>query len=119
VKHFSTRFTARFATSLLAVSLVAGCPAARVDGTWAASPAGIYWVEHTDGVLSTFELPAYRGEPGRWQAVETLPPSWYAGPALYELDEDGDWAQMPASVGLTLDEVLQRHDPPPRVADAP
>jgi hypothetical protein len=108
---------ARLALSVCPVALVAGCPidAAQFDGPGV--PAGMYWVEHDDGELVLFELPAERSAEGTWFTFETDPPEWYAGPALYELHDDGTWSRLSGDQTLTLDEIIQLYDPRPALPE--
>jgi len=93
--------------------LLAGCPTPTVQlpayETW----DGLYWVEYLDGTLSVFELPAYRGDEGRWLTFDTNLPAWYTGPALYEAQAGGTWLRLTEGNDLTLDDVLMLHDPAP------
>jgi hypothetical protein len=75
--------------------------------------AGTYWVEYGKGQLAIYVLPEARGEPGEWRLVSRPKPEWYTGPALYQALEDGGWERRIDGNELTLDEVLQLHDPAP------
>ncbi len=97
----------------LPLALVGGCPAVPEGIDLPASVAGTYWVEYADGALAVFELPAQRGQEGVWHRFEAAEPAWYTGPAVYEVSEDGGWVRLSTQADLTLDEVLQLHDPPP------
>lgn len=110
------RLSPQLARLLLCISpliAVAGCPLDLTSGQVAATLAGTYWVEFDDGALQAYVLPQYRGEDGRWLTLDTAAPDWYSGPALYELHEDTTWTRLTEG-DLTLDEVLQTYDPPPR-----
>ncbi|MGD8452483.1 MAG: hypothetical protein PVJ57_11740 [Phycisphaerae bacterium] len=71
---------------------------------------GLYWAEHTDGELAIYRLPEYREDPGSWTTHEIDPPDWYTGPAVYELDDVGDWTRVTEGDDLTLDEIMQLYD---------
>ena len=74
---------------------------------------------HQVGLLvAVFTLPEYRNEGGTWYTFEQLAPGWFAGPGLYEMQPDGTWLRLTTDNDLTLDEVLQLHDPPPRPPSA-
>ena len=94
---------------------IAGCPFDVTSGRLPATLAGTYWVEYGDGALQAFVLPEYRGEEGRWLTLDTATTGWYSGPALYELHDDATWTRLTEG-DLTLDDVLQTYDPPPRPA---
>lgn len=99
---------------ILPLLLVAGCP---VDLTQLPADqmlAGTYWVEYRDGQLMAFELPEFRGETGTWHSLPAAQPDWYTGPALYDVNADGTWIRLGDAGELTLDDVLQTYDPPPR-----
>lgn len=71
---------------------------------------GLYWVEHVDGELAIYRLPEDREDPGTWTTREGDPPLWYTGPAVYDLDDTGDWVRVTEDDNLTLDEVMQLYD---------
>lgn len=93
--------------------LIAGCPFDAAGLIGGDTIAGTYWVEYRDGELAAFALPTYRGEAGTWHTLTTARPAWYTGPALYEVNADGSWERLTDDPNLTLDDVLQLHDPPP------
>jgi len=57
-------------------------------------------------------LPEYRDEAGTLYTYDITQPDWYAGPAVYEVDEDGVWTVVIEDV--TIDEILTTWDFPPR-----
>lgn len=94
---------------------VGGCPVDLASVEPPPAAAGLYWAEHADGELSLYRLPDERGEAGIWFVVPTDEPEWYSGPAVYALDEEGNWTRETDGDDLTLDEVIQLYDiaPPP------
>ena len=98
---------------------VGGCPIDPAAFEPPPAAAGLYWVEHAAGELALYRLPEYRGDPGQWLVIETDPPEWYTGPAVYGLAEDGTWTRQTEDDDLTLDDVLQLYDFPPPVGQGP
>lgn len=112
--------------------LAGGCPS---EGTFPPTgaptpPPGRYWIAERDGELYYFDLPGQRGDSAEWVALRADDPhspahAWYLGEGLYEQREDLTWTLIelaPSVAGssdanatdaLTLDELLQLHDPPP------
>ncbi|MCK4341708.1 MAG: hypothetical protein KAY37_08305 [Phycisphaerae bacterium] len=117
MKHSGIHRLVRLTLPVLLVVLVAGCPVDPTQWPPAETYVGTYWVEYSDGELAAFELPAYRGEEGTWLTLATDLPTWYTGPALYEVSADGSWIRLTDDEDLTLDEVIQLHDPLPPVAE--
>jgi len=83
-----------------------------VDDTMFGPEAGSYYVDQADGKLQYFQLAQTRGEPGEWIRLHT-DGEWYAGAGFYVIDERGVWSQDENAIGVTLDEVIQLHDPAP------
>lgn len=121
MKHMTTHIVSVVALTL-PILLVAGCPMdmAQLD----ASPvladmypdlAGQYWVEYADGELAIFRLPQVRGDDGDWLEIAADMPTWYTGPALYEVDDTGMWQRVTQDDSITLDEIIQLHDPVPAI----
>lgn len=98
---------------------IAGCPLEPPpDEQLAALPApGTYYVAESGGTLWYLSLAEFRGEPHRWLP---LPEGgeWYTAPGFYRLSADGVWSADEESADLTLDELLQLHDPPPVIGGA-
>ena len=112
---------ARLAGSLALVwplASLAGCPVSNTSLDLGADLVGTYWVEYQAGQLAVFELPPYRGDEGVWNRLTIGQPDWYTGPALYEVNADGSWSRLTTDETLTLDDVLQTYDPPPRPSPA-
>lgn len=121
MKHMTTRIISSIAL-MFPVLLVAGCPMdmAQLDATpglASAYPdlAGLYWVEYADDELAIFRLPAVRGDDGDWLEIAADMPDWYTGPALYEVDAGGAWERITHDDSITLDEIIQLHDPVPAI----
>jgi hypothetical protein len=117
----------RLARSALGLSLVGlslfgaaglfGCvPGTLVDSAQnqagAAIPAGSYWVVETDAGLDLFQMPAYRGDAGKWQTLMGLP-NWYTRDGLYSQDATGNWTLEIDGAETDLDSLLQVWDAPP------
>jgi hypothetical protein len=109
-----TRPLVRLLLCTLAPAMIAGCPVPPTLPDDRPESPGMYWAEYRDGELTLFELPRYRGEQGAWHTLGPDLPEWYGGPGLYLLSEDGSWSRLTTDRTLTLDEVIQLHDPPPR-----
>jgi len=73
---------------------------------------GSYYVEEHDGHLYYYELPAFRGAAGRWVELEDGG-TWFAGPGWYRFSDDYVWSPDESAADLTLDDLIQLHDPPP------
>ncbi len=114
MKRHSIYMLIRLVMSGCSLLAVAGCPVDSTQLPAVDSVAGTYWVEYQDGQLSAYELPQYRGEPGTWRTLAVDRPDWYTGPALYEVNQNGSWLRLTVDDNLTLDDVMQLHDPPPR-----
>jgi len=118
MKHTTRTALLRTCLIVTPLALLAGCPLDASVLEPLPDVAGTYWVEYGDGELAVFELPEYRGEEGTWHLLATEQPSWYTGPALYEVGEDGSWVRLTTDPGLTLDDIIQLYDPAPRVDEA-
>ncbi len=119
--------------------LPGGCPVeiAAPSGEPLALAPGRYWITQHQGQLYYFDLPEQRGQPGRrltlpagaglppQAALPGADPAWFVGEGLYELRPDLTWTVIQAAASsddaadadateiLTLDAILQLHDPPP------
>ncbi len=103
--------------SLFGTAALFGCvPGTLVDSTpnqaGAAIPAGSYWVVETDAGLDLFQMPAYRGDAGKWQTLIGLP-NWYTRDGLYCHDAAGNWTLEIDGAETDLDSLLQVWDPRP------
>ncbi|MFQ5806658.1 MAG: hypothetical protein ACE5I3_09430 [Phycisphaerae bacterium] len=92
--------------------VLGGCPleAPPVDET--APAPGTYYVEQWQGKLYYYQLAAVRGAAGRWIELHEGG-AWYVGPGFYRLSDDRVWSRDDNAEGLTLDDIIQLHDPPP------
>lgn len=110
-------FTVLAALPLISTSGCLIAPGAAGADAFGMDP-GTYFVEQRSDKLFAFQLPEVRGEEGQWIEITErgLP---FNGQGLYRLSNDFEWAQEAA--GVTLDEVIQLHDPPPAApaADTP
>lgn len=108
------RCAAAFAAALAGglIMLTGGCPVAPAVLGESSVPPGPYYVERLENGLHYYDLPAVRGASGRWVAILS-DGEWYSGAGVYVHDERGRWCVDAASAGLTLDDLLQTHDPPP------
>jgi hypothetical protein len=76
---------------------------------------GTYWVEHADGTLFLFAMPRFANDAGTaHDYAMAAPPAWYVEPALYVLDDAGNWTQDSFGADQTLDEWIQLWDAAPR-----
>ena len=115
------------ALSSLSLMAAGGCPMAveALDPTPAGddfvADAGIvpgtYWVEDFDSDRLYFELGRERGDEGRWVPIEDSDTSWYAGPGMHKFDPSIGWGSTGRDAATTLDQLIQLHDPAPRVPD--
>ncbi len=98
----------------LVLLAVGGCPLAAppVNDIMLGPEPGTYYVERLDGKLFYYQLERVRGEDGNWVLLNE-DGDWYEGTGFYELSEDYDWSWDEDAEGLTLDELIQLHDPPP------
>lgn len=79
---------------------------------------GTYYVEQQEGKLEYYELPDVRGADGRWIELDDEG-VWFTVPGFYRLSEDYVWSRDASAEGLTLDDFIQLHDPPPVPGEAP
>lgn len=79
---------------------------------------GTYYVERHAGQLYYYQLAEVRGENDQWVAL-SADGAWYAGPGFYRLSEELTWSADESAEGLTLDDFIQLHDPPPAPPDVP
>jgi hypothetical protein len=104
----------------LAAAVLSGCiPGEFVDSTnglpdAAALEPGSYWVVQTAAGLDLFQMPAYRGDTGKWHSVAGVP-EWFTQEGLYSLDAAGAWVMEMTGDQTDLDGLLQLWDPPPQV----
>lgn len=111
------------ATSWL-VSLVAltigGCPldAPPSDVALIGPLPGTYYVDQSAGKLFYFQLAEARGAENRWQELAN-DGAWFTGPGFYRLSEEYIWSRDEGAERLTLDEVIQLHDPAPATGAMP
>lgn len=127
VKLTRSRLIISAALSALACLAAGGCPLAAesLDPTPAGddlvADAGIvpgtYWVEDFESDLLYFELGRERGDQGRWVTIEDADISWYAGPGMHEFDPSTGWRSTDSDAATSLDQLIQLHDPAPRVPD--
>jgi hypothetical protein len=96
------------------VLLPGGCPVTVPQLELSAPAPGSYWVTVQDGQLYYFEPAQERGDQGEWLALHE-DGEWYVGPGFYRLADDLTWSRDGELEGVTLDEALQLHDPPPAV----
>lgn len=78
---------------------------------------GTYWVEDFNGEPFYFDLGRERGDEGRWVAIEDADISWYAGPGMHEFAPSTGWRSTGRDAVTSLDQLMQLHDPAPRVPD--
>jgi hypothetical protein len=98
-------------------SAIGGCPLpVPVDEATLTPAPGTYFVEQREDKLYYYDLAVVRGAEGRWVALDD-DGMWFTGPGFYELSEDHVWSRDEDTEGLTLDEVIQLHDPPPAVPE--
>jgi hypothetical protein len=83
-----------------------------VDEAGLAPAPGTYYVEQREGGLFYYQLAEMRGAEGRWVELYDNG-AWFAGPGFYRLSEERVWAPDENAAGLTLDDIIQLHDPPP------
>ncbi len=104
----------------LGLLLVAGCPMAAppIDDAMLGPEPGTYYVDQVEHKLFYFQLAQTRGEESGWVRLHD-DGGWYEEPGFYELAEDRAWSWDEDTEGLTLDEFVQLHDPPPPVPAAP
>jgi len=101
---------------LLSVKVLAlgGCPleVPPVDEAAFAPPPGTYYVEQREGKLYYYQLAEVREADGRW--IELIDDgTWFTGPGFYRLSDDHVWSRDETAEGLTLDDLIQLHDPRP------
>ncbi len=124
-----TRSSLIISAALSSLSLMAagGCPMAvealdpMLAGADFVAGAGIvpgtYWVEDFEGELLYFDLGRERGDEGRWVTIEDADISWYAGPGMHEFDPSTGWRSTGRDAATSLDQLMQLHDPAPRVPE--
>jgi hypothetical protein len=99
------------------VAGIGGCPlTAPLNEAMILPTPGTYYIEQCGEQLCYYELPAVRGTEGRWVALPDDGP-WFTGSGFDELSEDHVWSRDEDAEGMTLDEVIQLHDPPPAVPE--
>jgi hypothetical protein len=91
-----------------------GCPqlAPPTDDVAIAPEPGRYYVEQFDGKLSYYRLSEWRGDESGWVELDDEG-TWYTGPGFYVLSDDYVWSRDEDTEGMTLDDAIQLHDPPP------
>lgn len=99
--------------SAAALLLVAGCPLQPEQLEAAGVTAGSYAVEYDGAQLIVYSLPETRDEEGLWYTFDVPQPDWYTGPAVYEVNENGEWTAVIENV--TIDEVITTWDVVPAV----
>lgn len=127
MKLTRSRLIISAALSSLSLMAAGGCPMAveALDTTLAGADTvadagiapGTYWVEDFESDLLYFELGRERGNEGRWIAIEDSDTSWYAGPGMHEFDPSTGWRSKGRDAATSLDQLIQLHDPAPRVPD--
>jgi hypothetical protein len=92
-----------------------GCPSGTSLPDGVTVPDGAYWVEYQSGSLKAYAMPRYAGDAGAWYELPAARPTWYTGAALYEVADDGSWSRLTNDTALSLDDLIQVWDAPPRV----
>ncbi|MBN2446437.1 MAG: hypothetical protein JXO22_06925 [Phycisphaerae bacterium] len=111
----SNRILVALAGSIICCALLGGCPVSTVDlpddtGTSVLAP-GSYWIEEDSGTLVYYELPETTADSGEWATLIEADTSWFSGPGWYALSEESEWERDASLDSLTLDDVIQTHDP--------
>jgi hypothetical protein len=80
-------------------------------------PPGTYYLEAQDGQLYFYQLAEVRGANNEWVALPDAG-AWFTGPGFYRLSEDSVWSRDENTEGMTLDDLIQLHDPAPPPEEA-
>lgn len=106
-------------TLLVGLCALGGCPMQSVplDEQAVVLAPGTYYVEQYDDTLYYYDLAEVRGADQGW--VPLLDEGeWFAGPGFYRLSKDYTWSRDENAADMTLDDIIQLHDPPPPAPEA-